>query len=561
MENPVPSPSVVNRRLQALRVKNKRKKNQKANPNIMKKEVRRRSSSSSRHRTTSSSSSSWISEDEIETENEDANETEQIETDIGDDGSITESESEDLDEEEEQEEPEDYCEGGYHPIKIGDIYNHKYEIIRKIGWGHFSTVWLCFDRFSRRYVALKVVKSEEKYTETARDEIKILRSILNGDPKDPNRNKIVQLLDEFKISGMHGVHVCMVMEVLGCNLLKLITGSGYEGIPLENVKLIIRQLLEGLDYLHEKCGIIHTDLKPENILLEVEDDYSKYLHDEAKTWKSCGMDYPPHAVCNFPEDVKKKVYPALYPSTDGNIPMSRNKKKKLKAKAKKVQMQQDQEQQKSKEDANESVEVQTEEGAAGDSNANDLNEDKLEPELIPYELHPDPSKEICKNIGVKIADLGNACYVDRHFTDDIQTRQYRSFEVITGAGYGPQSDIWSVACIAFELATGDYLFNPSSGEDYSRDEDHIAHIIELIGPVSRRVALTGKYSHEIFDRRGKLRHIKNLKPWNLYRVLHEKYQWTEQHALEFSDFLMPMLTYDWKKRATARDCLTHPFLS
>jgi len=35
--------------------------------------------------------------------------------------------------------------GGYHPVKIGDLFNGKYHIIRKLGWGHFSTVWLCWD--------------------------------------------------------------------------------------------------------------------------------------------------------------------------------------------------------------------------------------------------------------------------------------------------------------------------------------------------------------------------------------------------------------------------------
>lgn len=37
------------------------------------------------------------------------------------------------------------CVGGYHPVKIGDLYNGKYHVIRKLGWGHFSTVWLCWD--------------------------------------------------------------------------------------------------------------------------------------------------------------------------------------------------------------------------------------------------------------------------------------------------------------------------------------------------------------------------------------------------------------------------------
>ena len=35
--------------------------------------------------------------------------------------------------------------GGYHPVKIGDLFNNRYHVIRKLGWGHFSTVWLCWD--------------------------------------------------------------------------------------------------------------------------------------------------------------------------------------------------------------------------------------------------------------------------------------------------------------------------------------------------------------------------------------------------------------------------------
>merc|ERR1719447_523693 len=120
---------------------------------------------------------------------------------------------------------------------------------------------------------------------------------------------------------------------------------------------------------------------------------------------------------------------------------------------------------------------------------------------------PDPSHESCE-VNVKIADLGNACWTYHHFTEDIQTRQYRSLEVLIGAGYGSPADIWSTACMAFELATGDYLFEPHSGEDYSRDEDHLAHIIELLGPIPKNIAMSGKYSKEYFRKTGELRHHK-----------------------------------------------------
>ena len=44
-----------------------------------------------------------------------------------------------------QEDPEDYSPGGYHPVNIGDLYHNQYKVVRKLGWGHFSTVWLAWD--------------------------------------------------------------------------------------------------------------------------------------------------------------------------------------------------------------------------------------------------------------------------------------------------------------------------------------------------------------------------------------------------------------------------------
>lgn len=54
----------------------------------------------------------------------------------------------------------------------------------------------------------------------------------------------------------------------------------------------------------------------------------------------------------------------------------------------------------------------------------------------------------------------------------------------------------------FELLTGDYLFDPHPGTRYNKDDDHIAQIIELLGPFPRSIALSGKFSAEIFTRKG-----------------------------------------------------------
>lgn len=56
-------------------------------------------------------------------------------------------------------------------------------------------------------------------------------------------------------------------------------------------------------------------------------------------------------------------------------------------------------------------------------------------------------------ISVKIADLGNACWVGHHFTNDIQTRQYRSPEVILGAKWGASTDVWSMAAMVIRKLT------------------------------------------------------------------------------------------------------------
>jgi len=171
-----------------------------------------------------------------------------------------------------EEDSEDYCKGGYHPVTVGEQFKDgKYTVVRKLGWGHFSTVWLSKDNVTKKHVALKVVRSAAHYTETAIDEIKLLNRIVQAKPDHPGRKHVVSLLDSFEHKGPNGTHVCMVFEVLGENLLGLIKRWNHRGIPMALVKQITKQVLLGLDYLHRECGIIHTDLKPENVLIEIGD--------------------------------------------------------------------------------------------------------------------------------------------------------------------------------------------------------------------------------------------------------------------------------------------------
>ncbi len=121
-------------------------------------------------------------------------------------------------------------------------------------------------------MAVKIVKSDIQFSEMALDEIELLKSVStkprnaklswifpaiarlllhssfgcqvrNADKRDPHREKTVQLLDNFDVNGVDGtVHICMVFEMVGDNLLKLILRSEYRGLPRANVKSIMKQV-------------------------------------------------------------------------------------------------------------------------------------------------------------------------------------------------------------------------------------------------------------------------------------------------------------------------------
>ena len=191
---------------------------------------------------------------------------------------------------------------------IHHLCQHRYVVIKKLGWGHFSTVWMVKDRrvvqnksatpqgVSNQpvFFALKVQKSAEHYTEAAMDEVELLDCIAQErkrcesqlvskgpmnrdndgiraiDNVDHSRH-VATLYDSFFHNGPHGRHMSMVFSMLGCNLLSVIKAHNYRGIPIPAVKRMIKGVCKGLDFLHRRCQIIHTDLKPENILLQFPD--------------------------------------------------------------------------------------------------------------------------------------------------------------------------------------------------------------------------------------------------------------------------------------------------
>lgn len=439
-----------------------------------------------------------------------------------------------------------YRKGGYHPVRVGEKFkNGQYTVLQKLGWGHFSTVWLVHDAATGSHRALKVQKSAPKYTEAAYDEIKLLVQIRDGDPQEDHC--CCHLLDWFEHQGTNGKHVCMVFEVLGDNLLKLIKHFNYRGIPLQVVRNIAKRVLIGLDYLHKECSIIHTDLKPENVMLTQPLSRRRVVKRADLSRGSVGHQ-PPQTV-------------------DGEDLVAKSQKKRMKtaeetACGQSVQdrgMEIDQMAQY----PSPSIGEHSLSGgftAAGAGRDSPTKEGATSGEEQVEVVSPGLNDEELESVSCKVVDFGNACWTNKHFTDDIQTRQYRCPEVLLGADYCTAADMWSFACMVFELITGDFLFDPRSGRDYSRDEDQLALFIELLGRPPKRIASMGQHARKFFNLNGELRHIKRLRYWPLERVLIEKYRMPRAEAMGLTDFLLPMLQFDPDQRATAREMLSHPWL-
>ena len=161
--------------------------------------------------------------------------------------------------------------------------------MQKLGWGHFSTVWLVNNNTTDCKYALKIQKSKESYQEAACDELNLLSDLKKSKldatwleykkeicqeyglaiPEVENYN--IEIIDNFVHYGMHGKHYCSVFEIMGPSLLDVVqyyeNDNSYRCIPMRFVKLMARQILIGLDYMHRVCNLIHTDLKLENVMI------------------------------------------------------------------------------------------------------------------------------------------------------------------------------------------------------------------------------------------------------------------------------------------------------
>ncbi|KAJ8938290.1 hypothetical protein NQ318_020349 [Aromia moschata] len=424
---------------------------------------------------------------------------------------------------ESQEDESEYDAGGYMPVNIGDVLKGQYKVCRKLGWGHFSTVWLCKNLFEDgpMYVALKICKSAHMFAAVAQDEIKLLQETKTTDPNHPGYKHIVQMVDTFRLLSVNGIHTAISMEIMGPSLLHILIQSDFRGIHIDGVKKIIQQVLKGLTYLHDVCKIIHTDIKPENILIKVDQNYIRSIIGKTERFTELGLEMP-----------------RSYVTADCWVDRDRELK-----------------------DSDEDILAKFEE-----QRGQSYPYDKFLIELTSFrERHSEPRLTspmwVSPNIEIKIADLGNACWEDHHFSNEIQTRQYRALEVILGAGYSFPADIWSTGCMAFELATGEMLFSPKGDKDPSANLDHLCLIWETLGGIPQYITETGANVRQYFHN-GRLKNIpeSSLRVWKIEDVLVDKYKWKRVDAIPFAGFLESLVEPDPALRFTAAMALQSEWL-
>ncbi|KAH7329396.1 kinase-like domain-containing protein [Stachybotrys elegans] len=149
--------------------------------------------------------------------------------------------------------------GHYIVVPDADLTD-KYQIVKLLGQGTFGKVVQARDRKRNKAVAVKIIRSVQKYRDASKIELRVLATLKAND--EENRNRCIHLRDCFDYRG----HICIVMDLLGQSVFDFLKGNGFVPFPNSQIQNFARQLLTSVAFLHD-LNLIHTDLKPENILL------------------------------------------------------------------------------------------------------------------------------------------------------------------------------------------------------------------------------------------------------------------------------------------------------
>jgi len=191
--------------------------------------------------------------------------------------------------------------------------------------------------------------------------------------------------------------------------------------------------------------------------------------------------------------------------------------------------------------------------------------------LIHCDLKPENIMVVKHNqTKVNVIDFGSSCFGEEHGSTYVQSRFYRSPEVLLGIPYGTQIDVWSFGCIMFEMHTGRPLF---TGKDA---EDQLMKITTLLGRPNeammkdRTFFLPGTKEGnqlpkqpETFSFSERFRRVGYAIITRRNRVddisTDETDRVVDEDLLQFIDLVTKCLDLDPETRITPSEALRHPF--
>ena len=159
------------------------------------------------------------------------------------------------------------------------------------------------------------------------------------------------------------------------------------------------------------------------------------------------------------------------------------------------------------------------------------------------------------NSEIRVIDFGSSCFENEKVYTYIQSRFYRSPEVILGMSYGMPIDMWSLGCILAELFTGYPIF---PGEN---EQEQLACIMEVFGPPEKHLIEKSTRKKLFFDSLGKPRLTVSSKGRRRRPSSKELRQALRCDDEAFLDFLTRCLRWDPARRLTPHDALKHEFIT
>ena len=397
----------------------------------------------------------------------------------------------------------------------GTVLKDKYAILKKIGKGAFSTVWIAYEWKMDKLLAIKIQFSNDK--DEGEEEVDLLKKLKSIKCKYFNT-----LIDSF----IYNDNICMVSELFAGSLEDVSKRGTYmKGFPYKTVKKITYQVLKALNVLHNELKMIHTDIKPENILLVGINENVKQILNILKEFKFTHM-------------------------------LKRNKRRK-KGKHNKSPLEKTIKQLLSRLD---DINIYSESDSDSESDSSydsDSSSETDESEDNNKELI---SRQYIDNAEVRVADFGLCIKLNEITGDEIQTRYFRAPEVILGCPYNEKVDIWSIGCVVYELLTGEILFNPNKRRGFTRNRQHIYDIQYLFGKLPLELINQSKKKDVYYRHNGLMKGTNSVKYIPFPIFLKKKLKHLNLPETEFNilvDFLEKTLEVNPNKRLSAMDCLNH----